>query len=444
MIKKQALFIGALLLLLTGFQELVAQQSASLTLSECIQIALENNSQLRNAKYQVDRAKTMVTSTTSGWLPSISSSFGSSRSRLKQAGRITEDGYRIEAIDQTNSSHYAQISMNQLVFDFGRTWFNIKQSIVAKDGMQHTMLSTRHQVIVNVKMAYYELLKAYRLQEVYQEAVKLAEDQVKRSQTMMDIGLASQAELFQAKVNLGSNQMNLINQQNLVEMARADLNNALGRNPSTQIEVIEDKSETTFPDYEFEQAVDTCLKNNEQIKSLELDVKVSLYDIRARYARFFPTISGRVSYSRDSDELGRVYSSDLDNDFRATVGIGLNLDIFSGFSNTADLQRAKIDYKIAQENLAETKRVLAANVKDYFIRLKAYRDILEINKQNIAAAQENLRLQQEKRRVGSGTELEVTQAQVELTDALRTLVRAEYDAKIAKSQLEATMGVIKE
>lgn len=444
MIKLNSIFILFLILMFTRFQVLMAQQPASLTLSECIQIALENNSQLRNAKYQVDRAKTMVTSTTSQWLPSISSSFGSSRSRFKQAGRITEDGYRIEAIDQTNSSHYAQVSMNQLIFDFGRTFFNIKQSIAVKDGMEHTMLSTRQTVIVNVKSAYYELLKAYRLKEVYQEAVKLADDQVKRSQTMMDIGLASQAEVFQAKVNLGTNQMNLINQLNFVEMAKANLNNALGRNPSTPIEVIEEKSETTFPDYGFEQAVDTCFKNNEQIKSLEMDVKTSMYDIRARIARFLPSIGGRVSYSRDSDELGRVYSSDLDNDFRATVGVGLNLDIFTGFSNTADLQRARIDYKISQENLAETKRVLTANVKDYFLRLKAYRDILEINKQNIAAAQENLRLQQEKRRVGSGTELEVTQAQVELTDALRTYVYAEYDAKIAKSQLEATMGVLKE
>ena len=57
------------------------------------------------------------------------------------------------------------------------------------------------------------------------------------------------------------------------------------------------------------------------------------------------------------------------------------------------------------------KRLLTADVKQYFLELQAYQDIIEINRENIEAAKENLRLQQEKRRVGSGTELEVTQAQ---------------------------------
>ena len=96
------------------------------------------------------------------------------------------------------------------------------------------------------------------------------------------------------------------------------------------------------------------------------------------------------------------------------------------------------------ENLAERKRTVTAEVKQYFLQLNAYKEILDINRQNIEASKENLRLQLEKRRVGSGTELEVTQAQVELTRALSTLVQAEYDAKISKAQLEAVMGQGKE
>jgi len=132
----------------------------------------------------------------------------------------------------------------------------------------------------------------------------------------------------------------------------------------------------------------------------------------------------------------------LDKDFSATIGVGLDLNIFNGFADKAAVQRNTISYNIAIENYAETKRLLLSGVKQYYLQLEAYKDIIEINKQNIDAYQENLRLQQEKRRVGSGTELEVSQAQYELTQARSNLIQAEFNAKIAKAQLEAVLGII--
>ena len=434
-----------------------AQETQELSLQDLIQIALQNNSQLRNAEKRVKLTATDVAGAYSNILPSINSSFSSGKyiqgERIIKAdvptgiidpntGQAIYEQKEIRQAKTERQSHRASISLNQNIFDFGRSYYGIKQANALKNSAAHTMISTRQAVILNVKRAYYELLKAYRLEEVYQEAVNLAKEQVDRSQTMMDIGLASQAEVYQARVNLGSQRMRLITQQNLTEIAKANLNNALGINPSTPIKVASDGGSQIFSEIDFEQAVNIALENNQEIKTLEMDAKANGYAINVEKGRFLPTIAASINYSRSNDDISRVYSSELNRDFTATIGIGADLNIFNGFADKAAVQRASLNYQITLENLVEQKRLVTADVKQFFLELKAYSDILEIDQENIEAARENLRLQQEKRRVGSGTELEVTEAQVGLTEAQSNYVNAEYDAKIAKANLEAAMGTI--
>jgi len=439
-------------------QQVFSQQVERLTLNDCIKIALKNNSTLRNAKRRVQMAGTDVTTATSNFLPSLSLSLSSGRfvqgaRVVKQdvpvdydpiTGRIIYEQKEIYQKSVERNYNQARVSLSQNIFDFGRSINGLKQARAQREASNYTMISTKQAVVLNVKQAYYELLKAIHLQEVYEGAVKLAEEQLKRAQTMMEIGLASQAEVYQAKVNLGSNQRNLLTQKNLVAIARANLNNALGRDPGIPVDVIEDETEPTFPDYSFEDAIKIAIDNNQEIKALELQAKADLYSYRVARARYMPTIGAALSYTRNNDEISRVYTTNLDQDFSANIGVQFDLNIFNGLADKAAVQRQALAYQMALEDLQERKRTLTVEVKQHFLELKAYKDFLEINRQNIEASKENLRLQQEKRRVGSGTELEVTQAQVELTQAQSDYVSAKYEAKIVKARLEATMGKLVE
>lgn len=435
---------------------LMAQQNVKLTLEECVDIALKNNSQLRVAQHQVELAATSVTSARASWLPSVNTSFSSGKF-IQGAREVKTDVpvgidpvtqrmiYEERKIyqDQTERmSHSASISLDQNIYDFGRTMNGIRQAKANKKVYEHQLINTKNMVMVNVAEAYYELLKAYKLYDVYKEAVKLAEENLDYSESMLEVGLAARAEIYQALVNVGTNRTNLINQENMIQFAKANLNNAMGQNPDTPVDIVEDESQPLFPDYDFDQAVSIASEQNEELKALEQQVKAYEYSIRAARAQYAPSIGGHVSYSRDNDDISRVYSSKLDEDFSVTIGAGINLNIFNGLADKAEVQRQKLNHQIALESLYEQKRLLIAQVKEYFLALQAYKDIIEINKENLDAYKENLRLQQEKRRVGSGTELEVTQAQVEVTQAQEELVRAEYNAKIRRAYLEAALGII--
>ncbi|MBN1540692.1 TolC family protein [candidate division KSB1 bacterium] len=447
MIGKRILFI-----LLTWISLGFAQ---SLTLEECIDVALKNNSTLRNAERQVEAAGTQVTDAWSALLPTVSSSF--SAGKYIQGARVVKGDVPV-GIDPTTgrtlyeqqeivqgrierNSHSASISLSQNIWDFGRSSNGIRQSRAMRDAARYSKEQTELQVILQVKEAYYQLLKTLRLNAVYEKAVALAQQQVEEAQTRLEIGLASQAEVYEAKVNLGTNRAAYLEQVNLVEFARADLNFAMGRDPGLPIEVSEDSSEPIFPELSIEQAVQTAIDNNKTIKRLEFDARSTLFAFQAAKARYMPTLGFGASYRRSNDDYSRVYTDKLDQDYSVNMGVSLDLNLFNGFSDKAAVQRQQLNHQISQENLIEAKRVVTADVKQYFLRLSAYQDLLQINRENIVAAEENLRLQQEKRRIGSGTELEVTQAQVRLIESQSNYVRAEYDAKIARARLETAMGL---
>ncbi len=433
-----------------------AQETEQLTIDQCINIALENNYQLRVADFNVELAQKDIVTARSAWLPHLNSSFQfgkyiQGKRLVKQDVPVDFDPVTGDVLyqernvfyDQTERNTYsASLSLNQHIYDFGRTGNNIRFYKAYQQFYEHSLFNQRHLVIANVSDKYYQLLKSKKLFEVYEEAVHHAEENLDYNETMLDVGLKSQAEIYQARVNLGTQRTQLINQENNIELAKAALNNAMGRSPETPVEIAEDLPGPIYPDYDFSKAVEIALEKNERLKAVEQELRASEYAIRAAKARYAPRINASVSYNRNNDDLNRVYSTTLDEDYTATLGAGIDFNIFNGLADKAEIERQKLQYELTLEKLKEEKRILLTDIREYFLLLQSFQNIININRENIDAYQENLRLQQEKRRVGSGTELEVMQAQLDVVQAQETLVRAEYDAKIARAYLEAALGII--
>lgn len=111
-------------------------------------------------------------------------------------GRTIYTCWEIYQEQTERNNHSARISLNQNIFDFGQTLYSIKSAKANKQASAQTMENTRQMVIYNVKDAYYNLLKAIKLEQVYQEAVRLAEEEVQRARPMMEIGISSSLRSF--------------------------------------------------------------------------------------------------------------------------------------------------------------------------------------------------------------------------------------------------------
>ncbi|MDQ7052996.1 MAG: TolC family protein [candidate division KSB1 bacterium] len=172
------------------------------------------------------------------------------------------------------------------------------------------------------------------------------------------------------------------------------------------------------------------------------DMMAASYGAKAARARYLPIITGSLSYSRDNTDIQKVYSG-FDKNYSVSFGINLSLNLFNGFNDAAAVERESLNYRIALENLKEQERQLRQRVQTALQSLEMWKQISEINQLNLRSAEEELRLAQERYRVGAGTLLELITAQVNLTRARATLVQAKYDAKVAEAELKAAMGILK-
>lgn len=431
-----------------------AQDVKKLSLEECIKIALENNSQLRNAARDIKYAGAEILTSRAALLPSLDAYFSSGRyiqgERKRKAdvpigvdslsGSILYEQKDIIQAKVERNSHYASVQLSQNIWDWGRSWYYLSQTKLAKKNMEFTYLDKHNFVVYNVNEKYFALLKALKLREVYEEAVIRSEEQLKKIESMYEIGAKALSDVYKAKVALGNDRIFLINQKNEIINAYANLANSIGLDPSIEIEVEDIDVKMPPIVHSIDDAVAISLQKNADLKKFELNVKNYKYGKRMAQLAYLPTVGGMIRYSRDNEYFDRVYNKNLNEDYSISLGVQVNLNIFRGFADKAVYNKQCILFEKAIEDLNEKKRLLKAVVVYAFNILNANKEIADITQENLESANEDLRLAQERYKIGAGTLLEVIDAQLAVTQGKSALVSAKYDYQIALSYLNYVIG----
>ena len=448
------LAIGCFLLGSSG-SELQAEQKV-LGIQQCIQIALRQNSQLRNAERRVRIAGAGVTSAWSFILPVVNSSFSGTRTYQSEQGPFLQEipvgidpvtGKMIimqkEVVLESyyRNTYSGSISLSQNIFDGGQWWNRIKQANAEYRAAEYDYHAIKQAVITEVTQKYFELLKAIKLEKVYQKAAELAKEQLKKTQSMYEVGVAAQVDVYKAQVSLGTEQINLIQQRNRVDIARSNLNVVLGRSPGSPLEIADEEIELEPFTLTLEDAIRIAVQNNPEVMSYQENLRSSDFGVKVAKGNYWPKLRLNLSYGRFNTLLERFYKG-LDRNYQVSGSLSLSFNIFNGFQTRAAVEQASVNYAIAKENLLEKQRAVQMQVEQAYLNLKAYQQIARINEQNLKSAEEDLRLAQESYKIGSGTLLEVIDAQVALTRARTILVGTKYDGLIALVQLYSAMGTI--
>ncbi|SVC59559.1 uncharacterized protein METZ01_LOCUS312413, partial [marine metagenome] len=235
-------------LLLTGSAR--AQQGGSeheqpaqgrLNLEQCVRIALLRNSQILISQGNVQVSEAQAYGAMSNVLPRVNASLmNSSRSYLAPRDVFLQDGtfFGTQPSSSTNNVNLG-FSLNQTLYNGGQSWNNIRQARQNLKNSEMGVENTKNQVIANVRDQYFNLLRTTRLKEVTGEQLKLNEEQLRRSQTMYEIGSVAKVDVLQARATIGNTRISLYNQETQVRQAKANLNTALGRYVNTPIEIVD-------------------------------------------------------------------------------------------------------------------------------------------------------------------------------------------------------------
>ena len=464
-------------LLVLSFSSAIHAQE-KLTLDDCIKIALKNNSQLRNANRDVEMANSGITQAYSNILPQLDMSLNFGKRHQGEVSYLQDvpteyESYTIynpvydTALEDTigivpqkliggatkyeqrlvtqpeydRKSNGASLTLQQPLFDGGNWWNQIKKSKANQEALTHQRDAEQQDVILIVRRSYFDLLKQMALLKVYQESENSYEEHYKRSQSMYEIGSVALADVYKARVSYGEAKTQVIQQKNIAIFAKYKLNTDMGRDPRTGIEIEDADFDSDIHDY-TEAEIEEALSSQPELAYYQASEKTAEFDAKIARASYLPTIGIQASYTRFSDDYKKLYKN-FDQNYNWYVGGGLNWNLFNGFADKANRQIQKLNHLKSQENLLEQQRLVRSSIEQARLMLRADQELIMINEENLVSAKEDLRLAQERYRIGSGTLLDVLEAQVSVTRSQTNLVSAQYDVLTSYAELQKALGILK-
>ncbi len=410
-------------------------------LAKCIQTALENNYGVISSRNAYDAARWNVWSGYGRILPRISISVDRNRSWFP----MTQSTYYINGIPFTSSQGGARINygsdlnIGQSFAGLGLGLYaDIRQKHAQKNYYYYSYIDARRNLVLGVKEAYFNVVKARLLVEVAQQAVKRGEEQLKVAQTRYDLGSASFSDVLKARVLRSNAKVDLVTAENNLNLAKANLNYILGVEITRDIEVTEDFQE---PDLQitYDGALAEALRNNAELLRTKYDLDIAKMNLLNAKAQFLPALSFNLRYSNAADKFDELM------DFRGSnsssgFGVALTYSIFNNFSDMAGWIAQRKLVNTQKRGLSDTENAIALEVKQAFLNVQQGKEKLALNRESVAAAQEDLNIVKEKYNLGAATIIEVLDAEVSYKQAQVGQVQALFDYNLAISRLEKTMG----
>jgi outer membrane protein len=434
-----------------------AVDAVPLSLHECIDLALTNNTDVRLAQEGLSRSRADTKSAFARRLPSVSANLlGYSRSRTGPSVRIqdnpagidsisgerifVEEETRIPAIDRDNFS--VSTNLSHTFFDAGEGRHSHNAARANLEGAMFDFDTRQAQVVFWVKQGYYFLLKASELTQVQIESLELSQRRLDEARARLQVGAGTRVDVLRLQVAAENTQAALINSQQQERLAIAQLNYLLGRDVLSPLEV-EPMSEQDLrvdSPRPLPALVDQVQARNPDLQRLQTSVQAAEFAAKSSRAAYAPRVSGNLSYSRSNEVFDRVYG-DLSQEYRLNAGLSVSYNVFDGGIRSANVQRSKSSLNTARLTLEARGRDVALAVETTWLELDRLRRILGIAEHTVELATEDLHLAEERYRVGKGTLLEALDAQVSFTEARSSLVRTRYDLAVADADLQRLLGV---
>jgi outer membrane protein len=335
----------------------------------------------------------------------------------------------------------AGIQVTQLVFDGGKWWNNLASSDLLVDSNKASVDEQKLQITYLIEQRFYELVRAQRQLNVLTDAARRSRDQAEFTQRLFEGGRNTQADVYSARSNRDNDEVARLGQERAVELARADLAAGIGIDPGDSLTVLEPPQMMTDPAQPppMQDAVEKALTQRPSLKSFALVAESNRKAASAARGDYWPTVALFGAYARTANDLSSFTSSPELNS-QLTGGVSVQWNIFSGFATQAAATKADIATMLSENDLASGRRGVASDVQKAVAQLAAARQQARVAQQSESNAKEGLRLALTLQEVGLGTQLDVRDAELKLTQAQLSLVGSLVDGREAEAALRRAVG----
>ena len=338
----------------------------------------------------------------------------------------------------------AGVTLSQLLTDFGRTMNLVSSSKLLEKAQNASALATNEDIILATDQAFYNALQAQALLKVAQQTVSTRQSVENQINTLAQNKLKSNLDLSFAEVNLSQAKLLQLDAQNNVESTIAALTAVLGLDKRVQFELSEGDKQAPPPPADIDGLINTAVRQRPDLQALNYDQQAAEKYRRAQRDLLFPTISALGTAGGTPvrpDCFGGCFPNYFISSWYGAVGVNMSVPIFNGFLFTAQASEAKYRAQAAAENTRDLRDQVVRDVRTAWLATNTAFQRVSVTAELAKQADLSLNLAQERYQLGLGSIVELSQAQLQQTDAAIGYVNSQYQYRLALSTLNFEIGV---
>ena len=399
------------------------------SISEAIELALENNYGIKIISNNKEIAKNNAGVLNSGYLPTVTSSSGATFNRDNLEAEFANG--ESTALNGAKSSRYnASINLNYTLFDGLGRYYDYKR---LKETYKLSELQARETIentIAQLYVVYYNVAQVTENVAVLEKTLTVSKDRITRASYQFEYGQGTMLNVLNAQVDINNDSINLINAKQQLVNTKRDLNVVLGNVISSEFRV-----DTTIDfklDIDQNDLANKVKSNNVNLLQLDKNIMINTFIVKANKSGYLPSLGLTGSYGWNKGNNNAASFVAVSTNTGLSGGLSLSWNLFDGGATATRVTNAKIEL----ENRSLEKESMVIDIErnfnnawdDYQNKLT----IFQVQENNIITSTNNFNRTQEKYKLGQATSIEFRQAQLNLINSELNRNQAKYAAKIAE------------
>lgn len=402
-----------------------------LSVKDAQALALKNNPQISVGRLSALASQQVTREVRSALWPTA---------RIDLTAVDADPGSRITAGALNNPSVYQRAAVgamvSQLITDFGRTTNLVASANLSAKAENQNALATKAQILLAVDQAFYNALQTQSVLTVAQQTVKDRQTVSDQVGALFKSKLKSELDYSFANVNLAQAKLLLLDAQNNVNATQAALSAVLGFSNLQNFQLAEDTTLVATPPDNVDDLINSAFTMRPEILALEFQSESARRFQKAERDLLFPDIRALGAVG-DTPVRNPIVSS-----WYGAVGVNVDIPVFNGFLFTARSREASLRAQATQEKLRDIRDRISRDVRTSWLNAKTAYDRLAVTQQLLDQANLALNLAQSRYKLGLGSIVELSQAQLQQTQAQISNVTAGYDYRLALAILQyETTGI---
>ncbi|WP_156308112.1 TolC family protein [Sphingobacterium endophyticum] len=409
-----------------------------LTPKDAVQIALENNFEIKLSQNDLKIAQENTTYGNAGMLPNVTGNFSQSNS-VMNSSQVQANGDERSLSNAKNNNMSYGVSIGWTVFDGFAMFSRYEQLKELQKQGEYELKRTILAKVSDVISTYYTIVEQQNLLNAIDSSINISMERLRTAENRFMIGKASRLEVLNVQVNLNEDESSRLRQANVVKNLKINLNSLMARALDIEFDV---EREVEYDDsLIYDELLDKAKQYNPDLQIISINRRMAELEIKRIKGNRYPVVRLNTGYNFSSSEssLGFVSSS---NSRGLNYGVTASINLFDGFNQRRNERVAKIQLDNSNLMIDQQQLLIKTAMSTAFQSYQTNLSLARLEENNADIARQNLNITLEKYKIGTISAVEFRDAQENFINAVSRFNSSRLQAKLSELELKEMIGNI--